>query len=261
MRLNYRFLLAGILLCFGSSAFGASVPGHLQFSADASGDEYEIADPGQNGLVTVFVVAKGFDGVAGFHFSAPIPPSSGLIYLADQSAFFPSGNSQNGIDVALGSCKSGSFVVVQMLFFRTNQGDACTLYGAEPGAFYTDCIFTESPVQVADAMLNSDGACSRARNLTPADGAVNVPLVTSLTWTPGYTPYLYGAQLYFGTSPSPPEVASYPESPFSVGPLQPGTKYYWQVADPGAGPVWSFTTTIDVATKPSTWGAIKALYR
>ena len=67
--------------------------------------------------------------------------------------------------------------------------------------------------------------------------------------------------VFFGTTPNPPQVAYDVESPYPVGPLEPGTKYYWRIADPGAGPVWSFTTTNSVSVRSSTWGAIKALYR
>jgi hypothetical protein len=111
-------------------------------------------------------------------------------------------------------------------------------------------------------MVNSDGTCSQAKNIAPADGATNVPLTTALSWTSGYTCFLSGStMIFFGTSPNPPQVSYDETSPYAVGPLQPGTKYYWRIADPGAGPVWSFTTTSIVATRQSTWGSVKALYR
>jgi hypothetical protein len=211
----------------------------------------------------VYVLAKGFDGVTGFHFVAPVPPSSGLQHVADQSPYYLFGNSQTGVDVAIGSCQTAaSIVVMTMQFYEATAGDACTFYGAQPGALRSDCYFTDLPTYVVGVMLNSDGTCTEAKHLAPADGATNVPLTTSLSWTPGYSCYLQGGPLiFFGTAPNPPQVACCATSPYVVGPLQPGTKYYWKIADPGAGSVWSFTTTNSVAVKPSTWGAIKALYR
>ncbi|HEX6791908.1 MAG TPA: hypothetical protein VF247_11410, partial [Candidatus Krumholzibacteria bacterium] len=72
--------------------------------------------------------------------------------------------------------------------------------------------------------------------------------------------------LFFGTSPDPPELGYGTVSPSPIGPLQPETTYYWRILArrfclSGASPVWSFTTGKGVATKQSTWGGIKALYR
>lgn len=259
MRLGYclvfAFVVAALLPC------RSRADGHLTFAPDPDGNSCYVADPGPNQVVTVYVVARNMTGVTGFRFAAPTPSNSGLTYVTDQSTFFTIGNSQSDVAVSFGACETGTFVVMQILFYRPESAGTCAFYTTSPGAIYSDCTFAEHPLPVIGVMLNSDGTCIQARNIAPADGATNVPLATTLTWTPGYTCYLYGSQLYFGMNPNPPEVASYPVSPFSVGPLHPGTKYYWRVADPGAGPVWSFTTTNIVATQPSTWGAIKALYR
>jgi hypothetical protein len=263
VRLGYRFLIAGILLSFISSvSLPASATGWLQLAPDANGNLCEVADPGPNGFVTIYVVAKNYGGVAGFHFSAPVPPNSGLIHVSDQSAFYPVGGSQGTVDVALGTCELGNFVVMQMQFYRANQGQSCVFYGAAAGASYMDCSFGEWPAQVVGTMVNSDGTCSQARNVSPANGATDVPLTTTLSWQPGYTCFIgTSPTVFFGTNPNPPQAAYDVQNPYQIGPLQPGTKYYWKIADPGAGPTWTFTTTNSVATRPSTWGSIKALYR
>lgn len=54
-------------------------------------------------------------------------------------------------------------------------------------------------------------------------------------------------QILFGTSPTPPVVATVTGTSYSVGTLHPTTRYYWQIiASDGrsttASPVWSFTT-------------------
>ena len=247
------------------------------FAGEPNGEQCEIADPGPGGVVTVYVLMKYSLGAAGFHFSAPLPPGSGLTHVADNSQFVLVGNSQSDLWAGFGTCESGTIVVMSMVFVRTSAGDPCTLYQAQPGASYTDCSFAEFPVTFSGGVaLNSNGHCSPTpfKNLSPLDGATNVPLMTALSWKSPV--YLCNAPLasavasadastvFFGTSANPPAVAYDEQSPYAVGPLLPSTTYYWRIHTDypyDSSPVWSFTTTNTVATQPSTWGAIKALYR
>ncbi len=84
-----------------------------------------------------------------------------------------------------------------------------------------------------------------AASPSPADDAAGIPLGTRLTWAgaPGATE----RTLYFGTSPTPPEIGVLAGTVFSPGPLAPNTTYYWRVdeandAGTTPGPLWSFTT-------------------
>ena len=57
--------------------------------------------------------------------------------------------------------------------------------------------------------------------------------------------------VYFGTSSPPPWIGRQAPSSYDPGTLEPGTTYYWRIAEFTAmginpGPVWSFTTTITV---------------
>jgi endonuclease/exonuclease/phosphatase family metal-dependent hydrolase len=80
--------------------------------------------------------------------------------------------------------------------------------------------------------------------LTPLDGAVDVPLQTTLSWS------ATGASAFalrLGTSNPPTDVVSNQSSSTFVPALQHGTTYYWQVDATNSmgttpGPVWSFTT-------------------
>jgi PLD-like domain len=87
----------------------------------------------------------------------------------------------------------------------------------------------------------------------PANLAVGQPLTgVSLTWKPG--PWAHKADVYFGTTSSPPLVAANVSvSPsttkrYTLPTLVAGRTYYWKIvsktmANKGAaGPVWSFTT-------------------
>jgi hypothetical protein len=115
------------------------------------------------------------------------------------------------------------------------------------------------------------GAPTVPSNPSPPSGASNVSLSPQLSWesepSAGTGLGVFEMELYFGTSPNPPIVDYYAYPPHPVGPLSPGTTYYWKifslVSDYGysEGPVWTFTTGGAVATRTTTWGSIKALYR
>ena len=92
-------------------------------------------------------------------------------------------------------------------------------------------------------------------NLSPATGQLGIGTSVTLKWEGGNWAHLY--DIYFGTDPNPPLLASdvATGSPvngtnetYVVPNLVPGTVYYWRVvgktmANLGkSGPVWSFTT-------------------
>lgn len=88
-------------------------------------------------------------------------------------------------------------------------------------------------------------APAAAANPSPADASAGVPLGARLTWASvaGTTE----RTLRFGTTPTPPVVATPARRVFDPGPLAPNTAYYWRVDEANAagatpGPLWSFTT-------------------
>jgi hypothetical protein len=223
------------------------------------------------------VLLRYNQGSTGVAFRAPVPVASGLTYAGESTSFYRVGNSQSGVSVGFGSCVIDATVhVMAMQFVRTSEGSSCTLYTIEPNAYFSDCFAVDNPIREYDGVaLNSNGQCNPVpiHNEAPVDGAVDVSLMTQLSWENGYylcnapllvTDAAASASLYFGTSTDPPFVGVI-TSPHKIGPLQPSTKYYWRVHSedwPYLGsPVWSFTTTNSVAVQSSTWGAIKALYR
>ena len=89
---------------------------------------------------------------------------------------------------------------------------------------------------------------------SPADGATGVPLGARLTWasSTGTT----ARTLAFGTTATPPVVATPARRVFDPGPLAPNTTYYWRVDEGNAagttpGPVWQFTTGDRPGTGPA----------
>jgi hypothetical protein len=262
MHLGYRLSVLTALF-FVALPGPLFADGFLMLSGDPDDIQCCVQDPGANQFVTVYVVAKYATGVTGFRFAAPVPSASGLVYVFDQSAFTLIGNSQVDVSVGLGGCQSGTFLAMQMQFLRPATDGPRAFYSVAPGEIYSDCGFADHPINTTGVMMNANGSCAVADKISPANGATDVPLTTSLSWSAGYSCVLAdgGSVLYFGTTPDPPDVAYDVGSPYAVGPLKPGTTYYWNVLDPSSGPVWSFTTTTLAAAKSSTWGKVKALYR
>jgi hypothetical protein len=109
----------------------------------------------------------------------------------------------------------------------------------------------------------------------PAEGAVQVPQETMLSWTRGSVSACgirHGANtsIFLGTDPDPPLVGqnidpSGFQGPFDPGLLLPNTVYYWRVSHDSnglvTGPLWSFTTGVTVAVAEQPWHKVKRLYR
>lgn len=90
-------------------------------------------------------------------------------------------------------------------------------------------------------------------NPSPADGAAGVPTSAILSWTAasGATGY----DVHFGTSTTPPLVASNIAATTYAPALSPSTTYHWRIvarnsAGTTSGPVWSFTTSTPPPAPP-----------
>lgn len=94
---------------------------------------------------------------------------------------------------------------------------------------------------------------------SPCDCAVAPTDVGQLTWEVSTTdPAPAGYRVTLAADDPTPDTVIYegPETSCELGPLEPGTRYYWQVAAEGGdgrtttGPVWEFTTEA-VPTEPT----------
>lgn len=92
-------------------------------------------------------------------------------------------------------------------------------------------------------------------NPDPANGATNVSVTPTLSWSPATDARRY--DIRFGTSNPPPvAVRNHSATSFRPGTLTAGVTYYWQVDSRGKsndvtlGPLWSFTTAA-LPTAPS----------
>jgi len=163
-----------------------------------------------------------------------------------------------------------------MTFFVIAPSTACCVYDIVPDPTapsgqieIVDCAQNISP-GFSQPLLIDDTIVS-VGNPSPADGATEVPMSNPLiSWSTGGWPcfWLGHYEVYFGTTPDPPLFWAGIETAFPPGMLQHSTTYYWRVEEKygqnctmSAGPLWSFTTEQPIGTTPSTWGAIKALFR
>ena len=276
MRLVNRSLIAGIVLSLiPTTAVHATA--NLRMSLDQFGYySCDLADPGPGGVVLAYVFLTSHPGAHSVRFAAPVPPASGYSYIGNSPSI---GDPENGFVLPLGDCETGPELIMTMLLVRTSAGSPCSMwriapYPGDSQVVYTDCQGLQQVATHGTGIaLNSNGNCEHGTppyNPIPPAGAIGVPMQTQLAWSFDIPdcPEISGRddRIYFGTTPNPPLVDDFVDSPYTVGPLLPNTTYYWKVfvrayGNAGTSPVWSFTTAGPVSVMPSTWGAIKALYR
>ncbi|MHC4171685.1 MAG: alkaline phosphatase [Planctomycetota bacterium] len=117
----------------------------------------------------------------------------------------------------------------------------------EPGSFFSGLI--------DDVRIYNRAITEFATQPNPPDGTQYVDTGVTLSWTPGLKAMTH--DVYFGTSSPPVFIGNQEATTYYPGPLEPGTTYYWQIAEVEAdgtmkhtGDVWSFTTVPGYATQP-----------
>lgn len=239
-----------------------------------------VVDPSAPGVMTLYVfVEPDANGVTALQFAVPLPPclSTSATFLSHTSPFAVIGNPESGVAIGLGGCQpQGSPVhVLTIDIFVFSTPPSCCVYEVVPDPLapsgqieITDCASNVNP-GFGEPLLADAAAVVPPSNPIPADGATFVTLNPTPSWTSNGWPCFWLGQwdVYFGTSPDPPFFTSGIDNIFFPGFLQTGTTYYWRIEQRlgglclmNSGPVWSFTTTMPVVTKHSTWGNIKALY-
>jgi hypothetical protein len=236
---------------------------------------------------TLYVVLTndyGNDKWSGINFSVSMPDEPNLLLsFGVYAPFLAIGDVFNGIDVQFGGCVTPPIVIGSFSMIPIGPlvgcGEMRVLAHPAVGEIQTfDCNGVAHAAHSGDCLyLGDQYACNTPPPATdpfPADGATGVDLDVGLSWSSVRTPAcptghpgVYFDWIYFGTDPDPPLIHTNGYPPQDPGNLQPGTTYYWRVEQHespypvGTSPVWSFTTAAPVGVKPSTWGAIKALYR
>jgi uncharacterized repeat protein (TIGR01451 family) len=131
-------------------------------------------------------------------------------------------------------------------------------YAAAPGWDFATGIGTVNAFNLLNAFVSAmapTAAPAAPPLVSPANGATSVSPATLLTWNAaaGATSY----DVYFGTSPTPPQVANTPDLNSAPGIMNAGTTYYWAVGarnnlGANVSMPWSFTTSCVPALTAST---------
>jgi hypothetical protein len=117
---------------------------------------------------------------------------------------------------------------------------------------------TEGPIWSFTTSAPNPPPPTPCNPLSPVDHATNVPLSLGLKWDDcgGTVPPWYLYDVYFGTSPNPPKVATNVTidshySGYFVGGLLQTTDYYWKIVSrdidgyESTGPTWTFQTKVN----------------
>jgi len=281
MQVGRRFLCATAVTALALVPLSAVAMPELTLSAASDAYYCTVGNTGVFTIYALFLPTSHIDPVLNattLSCSVGLTPGSGYVYLGSSSPYTVLGDPRSGCEVSLGSCATTGVVVMAFYLARTDVGTPCDAFQVKPHPSYGEIRYTDCQnlphraERVAGMVLDPQANCdlsSPPYHPFPADGATDVPTTVALEWSfdlPGCGD-ISGRedQLYFGTSPNPPW-AEYVYSPHTVGPLQPGTTYYWKMFVRaygyfGTSPVWHFTTAETIAVQPTTWGAIKALYR
>jgi hypothetical protein len=155
-------------------------------------------------------------------------------------------NYNDGYGHTFGSIQFGNIMVLAAVYNNTGHTQYSGTPPANPfQAYYVDdstgfWVGTNRPPNVPSSP-------------NPANGATSVDVNKHLSWTggdPDPTHDTVTYDVYFGTTSTPPKVASNQSSTsYNPGTLAFNTMYYWQIVAwdnhgaTNAGPVWHFTTT------------------
>ncbi len=262
-----RLVRAALLLSICMAATSARAQNaSIGLYSDASGNSCSFSGDAP-GYVTAYVVVRPDPrGVTAVQFAAPLPACYGATYLYDQaaSAALVLGNSQTGVSVALSQCVDDPVNVLQIVYYQTGGATAsCCPYPIIPDPALetlsaSDCAFQDLPIAGVTSHMNADASCACLGNSAPY--APSNPFPQDNTAGSSTRPFmnwyaddvdgnLVDYDIYIGTTPSPPLVASHLSEPNYVpAALAPFTQHYWRVVARDAlglessGPVWAFTT-------------------
>ena len=271
--LGLAFVIGGVHTA-SAGCLQANSQAYVYLSPDATG--YGCGIPTSGGIAYAYVFARPVTGIAAARFSVPVPTCApGMQRLADMSEFpVTLGNSADGVSVGFGTCKTGSdFLVMTIMYYIPNAPQGCCPISIRPDPYADTANTGEIEFVDCNFELFTGGAWSTfvgaqappiLKDPNPSDGAAEVPLDATLSWTRHICNCSMcppSNQVYFGTTSDPPQVSYQDEDTYNPGPLSPSTTYYWKIKnDTTTSPVWSFTTVVGVPTESTTWGRVKALY-
>ena len=163
-------------------------------------------------------------------------------------------NYNDGYGHDFGSIQYGNIMVIAAVFNATGH----TAYSDDPYSFQHP--FTAYDVDDATGFLVGGTGPFPPCNPDPKDGATEVDINKTVSWTGGGSPgTTITYDVYFGTT-TPPSLVVHNQSAttYNPGTMDYTTTYYWQIVardqdgNTAQGPIWHFTTMNNPNHKPDT---------
>ncbi|UCH83997.1 MAG: hypothetical protein JSW50_16445 [Candidatus Latescibacterota bacterium] len=128
--------ILGAVLVFGAPAPADAYDAIALFS-DTRGCPCEITDrAGTPGLINIAVLQVNTPGAKASQFSAPMPACFGALYITETPIFpITIGNSQDGIAIGYGGCRTGTFQILNIVFFGQGLTPDCCFYPLLPDPY------------------------------------------------------------------------------------------------------------------------------
>jgi len=139
--------------------------GWIGIYTDVGGTQCNLSDA-TVGLTTYHVVHHGDFGATACAYWAPKPSCFTATYLSDTNVFpVTIGNSQAGVSIGYGSCRSGAIRVQSIVFFTTGTTPQCCLYPilgipTSGNVEVVDCLNALTTAYGVTSVVNPSGSCT-----------------------------------------------------------------------------------------------------
>ena len=161
-----RVLPMCLVLLLGASVAFAQV-GRVGVFGDPAGASCVFTEVAAPAMTQVYLVHIEATETTGSQFSAPKPACLNATYLFDNNVFqVVLGNTQTGIAIGYGECKSGTFHICTMNFMSAGTSPDCCIYYVLPDPTlpseeyeFVDCQFNVVPGGGKAGVVTQTAAC------------------------------------------------------------------------------------------------------
>jgi len=162
-----RTVLFACLLVFCASPLAAQ-GGRIGLYSDINASDCAVNET-VGEVYNVYVFHVNALGATGSQFSVPIPPCSQAIYGGESPAFsLANGDSQNGVAILYGTCRSGTFRLMRISYYAASLADPCCEFAVLPDPrepsdiLGADCNFELYTMSGSPVIINPNATCDCA---------------------------------------------------------------------------------------------------
>ena len=132
--------------------------------SDAAATSCEIADPGGNVQVMVYIVqTSSVQPVVGSAWTLQWDAGMSMDYVSDSTTYSKVGDAQNGASVFYFTCTAGTFVIDTVTFLSHGTSAPCSYMRLGPhptqGRIIVQCNFAGTPFQGGEGIVNPNDNC------------------------------------------------------------------------------------------------------